>query len=116
MKLLKVGIGNEALVEREIQHQLLAAVHLDTDRDPVQVVSVARVVPSRVSDLRVFRGVKEPRPRQRVPRELSTRGGVREGVLCGQDQELAAEEQHHRRRGYHRGHLVRDRNQISTPL
>ena len=116
MKLLEVGIGNQALVERKIQHQLLAAVHLDTNRDPVQVVTVARVVLSRVSDLCVSRCVKEPRPRHHVPRELSTRGGVREDVLCGQYQELAAEEQHHHRRGYHRGHLVRDRDQISTPL
>ena len=115
MILLEVGVGNEVLVEGEVQHQLLAAVHLDADRDLVQMVPVARVVSPRVSDLGVFRGVKEPRPRHRVPRELST-GRAREGVLRDQNQELAAEDQEHTYRGYHRGHLVQDRDPISTPL
>ena len=108
MKLLEVGIGDEMLVEREIENELLpATAHLDADRHLVQVVSVVGVISPCVRDLCVFAAVEEPRPRHRVPRELCTRhggGGARGGVLRGQDQELAAEEQERRRRRY-RGHL-----------
>ena len=121
MKLFEVGIRNEAIVEGEIQDQLPAAVHLDSDRDPVQVVPASGVVASRVTNLGLSRGVKEPRPRHRVPRELSAGGvggGARHDVLRRQDQELPEKEEqhHHRRRGYHRGHLARDCDMISAPL